>query len=185
VKIDSEDVELSIEKYIKGERESFSRLFWNNSDTAVNDFIRIENFGITDSRGNVCENLIQRKNSCWVTIQGKAKNYDPSIELGYQLCSAEGQLIFVSYFYDSYVEVSNLIGNDFKLKSRLPIDLLNEGRYYIELIGGLRNRVWFYGPKSNSVKLFFELRGNLSKSPMWNSKRAGILAPVIKWEIES
>ncbi|MFN4152330.1 MAG: hypothetical protein ACK4IX_15425, partial [Candidatus Sericytochromatia bacterium] len=63
-----------------------------------------------------------------------------------------------------------------------PSNLLNEGEYYIHLISSIHFKKWIFEPNLNSPKIQINIQGGLSESDFWISKRAGILAPIFKYE---
>ena len=69
------------------------------------------------------------------------------------------------------------------LRSKIPVNLLNEGYYRIELIGGLHFRKWLFEPLVNSPSVNLIIQGGLSQSPLWIQKRPGMIAPILAWEV--
>jgi lipopolysaccharide transport system ATP-binding protein len=65
----------------------------------------------------------------------------------------------------------------------MPPHLLNEGEYRLDLMLGLHYREWIVEPGRNAPSITLSIRGGLSKSPFWMSRRPGMLAPVLEWEI--
>jgi lipopolysaccharide transport system ATP-binding protein len=45
-------------------------------------------------------------------------------------------------------------------------------------------REWIIQPGVNAPILYFEVKGGLSDSPYWLARRPGILAPLLKWNVE-
>ena len=64
----------------------------------------------------------------------------------------------------------------------LPVHLLNEGDYRIELIVGLHWRTWFCQPEVSAPAIRLHVRGGLSESPHWMEPRPGLLGPILRFE---
>jgi lipopolysaccharide transport system ATP-binding protein len=65
----------------------------------------------------------------------------------------------------------------------IPARFLNEGAYRIELLASLHFRAWILEPRTNVPSVRFAIRGGLSDSPYWLTKRPGQLAPVLAWNL--
>ena len=124
---------------------------------------------------------IANDQQAWVILDLEIRELDPGLTMGYALHDSDGHLLYWSYTTDTKEEQwPTLSLGRVRLKSLLPMRLLNEGAYSIEIIGGLHFRQWFYAPgKGPSVS--FNIQGGLSDSPLWTGPRQGILAPVLSW----
>jgi len=172
-----------------------SYLFKPNSDGITTEWINQENeynypefkplnFSIIDKNGNCVKNPISNIDEIFIKIEGIIQKIDPSLTIGYAIYNEEGVLLYWSYQTDiSEDKWSPLKVGINRLISQIPKNLLNEGSYRIELIGGLHFRKWFFEPRKSAPGVNFEIRGGLSDSPYWMIKRPGILAPIIKWEV--
>ena len=107
---------------------------------------------------------------------------DPALAVGYGLYTEDGQPLWQSYQTDEASDRWPVLEKGLiRLRSTLPARLLNEGRYRIEYICRLHNRMWLAEPGANVASIHFEIQGGLSESPFWMQARGGVLAPVIPW----
>ena len=136
---------------------------------------------VTDGAGQPLTGPIANDQQAWVILDLEIRELDPGLTMGYALHDSDGHLLYWSYTTDTKEEQwPTLSLGRVRLKSLLPMRLLNEGAYSIEIIGGLHFRQWFYAPgKGPSVS--FNIQGGLSDSPLWTGPRQGILAPVLSW----
>jgi lipopolysaccharide transport system ATP-binding protein len=118
-----------------------------------------------------------------IRIEGEVRQTDPSLSVGVAVYTEEGEPIFWSFMNDTEEDNWPLLpqGN-VRLSTILPPHLLNEGIYRVEVIADLRDRYWLHHPRVGTpASVTFAIRGGLSKSPLWNRKRPGLLAPVLPW----
>lgn len=68
------------------------------------------------------------------------------------------------------------------LRSRLPAEWLNEGRFTVVLDGSIYKKRWLFNPvEQNRIAVSFDLYGRDSASEYWQSRRMGLMAPLISW----
>lgn len=147
-----------------------------------NEYLLISRFGLYKTNGINVANSVSNNEDLIIKLEGEILKLDPRIEIGYRVKNEENEIVYTSFHYDDKEEEWPKIELGlFKIKSILPKRLLNEGAYTVELIAGIRQRAWFIGPGKAQVFFSFEVRGGLSDSPIWHTKREGIIAPVIKW----
>lgn len=163
---------------------SGNELTWDEANTSLkNDWFLPKRFAITDMEGNAISSEITRTTKAFVSIEGILSKNDPAITIGYALYDENNQAIYWSYHTDDSSNALKMTqGGVVKLFSELPTQLLNEGSYRIELIGGIHNKQWFFEPEKNAPELFITISGVLSNSPYWTTKRPGIIAPTLLWK---
>ncbi len=104
--------------------------------------------------------------------------------LGYALYNAEGTLLYWSVYNDSKQSLWPKVElGDNVFESDIPTRFLNEGSYRIEIFQAFYCKYGVIEPGNNSPSISFSIKGGLSDSPYWISKRPGLLAPVMKWQI--
>jgi lipopolysaccharide transport system ATP-binding protein len=135
-----------------------------------------------DRRGQVVKRPVPNEGELTLELQVEVRELDPALTIGYGLYTEEGQPLWYSYQTDEASERwPKLEKGLIRLYSTLPARLLNEGRYRLEYICCLHNRIWLAEPGANVASIDFEIQGGLSESPFWMQARGGILAPVIPW----
>ena len=118
-----------------------------------------------------------------ITLAGTVRQWDPALNVGVSVHSDDGQTLFYSFATDSDEESwPRLAPGPVRLRTEIPARWLNEGDYRVQVIADLRPRYWLLDPEIGSdASVGFAIRGGLSRSPVWNHKRQGILAPVLVW----
>ncbi len=186
VKEDSKNVRQAIEGYLASASNGLSNSAWENSNGQYeNEWFTPLRFALEDGNGNPLQNSVRNDDEVWVAIEGMVQSKDPALSIGYALHTADGRLLYWSLITDTdeYTWPRIALGHC-RLKSRIPSRLLNEGEYTLDLMLGLHYREWLVEPRRNAPTISFNIRGGLSDSPYWISRRPGVFAPVLKWDAD-
>jgi lipopolysaccharide transport system ATP-binding protein len=183
VKEDSPDVRRVIDGYLSNVAQGMGADAWEKSDSRFeNAWFDPLRFALEDGQGNALQTSVRNDGEAWVVIEGMVQSKDPALSVGYALHSSDGRMLYWSLFTDSEEHAwPNLELGLCRLKSRIPPRLLNEGEYKLELMLGLHYREWLVEPGKNAPSISLSIRGGLSDSPYWISRRPGELAPVLEW----
>jgi lipopolysaccharide transport system ATP-binding protein len=180
----SSDVRGTINKYLFQENNKVGETSeWSNTDNKFNNcWFKPESIYISDKNGDKLKMPLTNDQEFYLNIKATIEKIDPALTVGYAIYDENRLLIYWSYQTDTdqgdwpiLKKGSNL------LTGSIPQHLLNEGTYFVELIGGLHYRQWLFEPGKDSPKLSIQIKGGLSDSPYWMAKRPGIIAPIIKW----
>ena len=156
---------------------------WVNSESKFNNkyFTPIRLSCLNDS-GRVNTGSFKRNENAWVEIECDIKEINNELTVGYAMYDSYENLLFWSYFTDSRFDKIDLLKKGKHiLRSMLPPQILNEGEYKIEIIGGIHFKEWILHPGGNNPHIFVKIEGGLSSSHFWAAKRPGIVAPLIEW----
>lgn len=123
---------------------------------------------------------VQKNNEIFVSIHGVLKKEVADVTIGYALYDEDENLLYWSYHTD-VLPGPKLTHGENTLTSKLPTDLLNNGVYRLELIGGIHGKSWFFEPGRGNPSIEISIEKNFSDHPYWNQRRPGILAPQIQW----
>ncbi len=157
---------------------------WKNDKGDLRCGVELKEISVRDRSGKIIENAISREVPAWVFIDVVIHEYDPSLTLGYAIYSENGDLLYWSYTTDTEEDNWIIKGRGrYKIKGKIPIGFLNEGRYRIEFISSFHFRCWAH-PPGKSASIWMEIKSGLSRSPLWQVRRPGLLAPLIRWENE-
>jgi lipopolysaccharide transport system ATP-binding protein len=115
-----------------------------------------------------------------VVIEGELVEQDPKFVIGIALYNSSGMTLFRSYHTDAEPRLKLNVGK-IQLACPLPVHLLNEGIYQIELLAGIHPIRWILSPTNFTVSVQFEVKGGLGRSPHWSDRRDGELAPRLKF----
>ncbi len=183
----SNDVPLLVKQYLHKDSNLDKNIEWTNENCVIdqNEYMKPLRFYLSDSNNCTIKFAINRADDIMVCIELDIQAENPAFCIGYALYNENGTLLYWTYQTDSEQNDWPVLkaGNRYVLRSKLPNNFLNEGRYRLELIGGLHYQKWFYEPGKSDIVLNFEIGGSLSSSPYWMAKRPGIIAPTIKWQI--
>jgi lipopolysaccharide transport system ATP-binding protein len=176
-----------VEEYLVGQKLFSSNAHWeNNEKIFINPYFTPLEFALTDSLGKTLTGAIKKSEEIFVKICADIKELDKDLIFGYVLYDELGSVLCWSLQTDTPEQQWPKINLGKQVfAGRLPLDVLNEGRYSLELIAGLYYRGWFISPGSNKITLGLEINGGLSPSPFWANRRPGTLAVVMPWEVKS
>ena len=119
-----------------------------------------------------------------VAVEGKVAVADPALNIGVAVYDESDELLFWTFTTDQPEPMwPKMPAGPVKLAATIPARFLNEGAYRIELLASLHFRAWILEPRTNVPSIRFAIRGGLSDSPYWLTKRPGQLAPVLVWNL--
>ena len=178
----SDNVASVVRTYLGDGQGSLAPDWVNTGGLFDNDWIYPISIQLLGRSGASIDPPVRHDEEVWVRIQVLIRKYDPALHIGYAIYTESGELLYWSYHTDSdEVDWPSLSPGVRTITSMLPAQLFNEGNFRVELLAGLHNRVWIFEPGQSGPKIWLEVRGGFGSSPYWISRRAGILAPVIKW----
>lgn len=182
VQMESDDVrEVTLRYLNSGENRGSAE--WVNPGDQYQDLIFVpRRFFVGDPEGAPVGGPISNTDEVYVYIDADLKELDPALTVGYAIYAEQNQLLYWSYQTDRAPEERPVLKpGPLRLRSPLPRRLFNQGRYRLELIGGLHFREWAFEPGVNAPAITIEIQGGLSDSPLWIDRRAGLLAPALPW----
>jgi lipopolysaccharide transport system ATP-binding protein len=174
-----------IKDYVLMQDAGDSPCHWENPGTPEfdNDYFKPLRFFFSDEAGREIRQMpIRNDQDVWINIVGEVRKTDPALYFGIGVFTETETFLFGSMFFDGHPEVWPEIKLGYNtLKCKLPEHTLNEGVYKVEIHGGLLHKEFYHYPGRNNPKIFFEIKGGLSESPLWLEKRLGLFAPVFEW----
>ena len=183
----SRDVPLLIKEYLQKGSGLGANAEWtnDNSGTSHNECMKVHQFYLADINNRPVKTVLAITDEIKVCIELDVLIENPAFCIGYALYDEHGTLLYWTYQTDTNQKDWPVltVGNKYLLCSKLLNHLLNEGRYRLELIGGLHFQKWFFEPGKSHIFINIEISGGLSESPYWMAKRPGLLAPTIQWQI--
>ncbi len=172
-----------IETYLYGQDATGDTARWTNTGGEFkNPYFKPLTLALVEARDGTPVNHVGRTDDVWVQIEAEVGTLDAALTVGYAIYNEEGATVYWSYHTDTAPDFwPRLSPGRCQLQSRLPTEWLNEGTYRLELIGGLSHRQWLFEPGVNAPAVTLTVGGVLSQSPLWLSRRAGTLAPILPW----
>ena len=186
VKSVSRDVSALVRDYLRENDSCARQTRWSNCRANFeNPWFKPLSMDMVDETGQEAAMPMRNDTRVWVRIVGEVKMPDSALTIGYAIYAENGTLLYWSYHTDVPDGLAALQRGIVELRSKIPERLLNEGNYVIKLIGGLHCREWLFEPDASLVEIGLEVQGGLSDSVYWTTKRPGVIAPAIKWEIRN
>lgn len=162
--------ETIITEYLQKNNEGVSEKWINKNNTKENIFFQPEIFEI-----------IRKENDVYVQIEANIKELNKELTIGYALYTENMELLYWSYQTDDDNKIELKLGKNI-FQSKLPLEILNNGKYIIELIGGIHGKKWFFEPNKGNPTLIVDINKEFNNKPFWIEQRPGILAPKISWK---
>jgi lipopolysaccharide transport system ATP-binding protein len=117
-----------------------------------------------------------------VSVFGFIKQAESDLNIGIAVYNDKGETMFWTFMTDTPKDQwPRLTLGPIEVVTTIPARLLNEGKYRIELIAGLRYRGWLFEPGGQVPSVACSIKGGLSDSPVWYEKRPGCLSIVLPW----
>ena len=147
-----------------------------------NEILTPLRLSLLDTNRNNISPIISRNKDVYIELEFVLYQVPINLIMGISLFNQDGTLLFRSLHTDGNEDTwpKLQVGRN-TLRMKLPMEILNEGDYYITLDCSLHNVRWLFNPFENLVSIKFGIKGGLSNSPHWLERRVGILAPEIKW----
>lgn len=181
---DASDVSEGIRFYLEKHQEEVS-IWININNNHRNQWFFPRRFGIYDCRGKALASMVERQDEVWVEIEGEIEIPHSYLYVGYALYSQEGTLLYWSVQSDQVATQNELpiLNNKFILRSRIPLHILNIGKYTLTMIASLHGMERLIHPGMNAPTVSFELTGSVNHSPFRIAKWPGVLYIDNKWEL--
>ena len=176
---ESNDIGAVVDAYLQKEQQI--SWFWKNDGSIVKRDVNLETMELVDENGNYVTAPVSSTSGIYIKLAFHVLENIQALTLGIALYDSKQNQLFWSYHTDAGSDYTPSVKDGYlRIQTRIPVELLNDGTYTIECIGGIHNIKWVYAPLS-SPSLSFEVLGGHSSSPFWQSRRPGILAPVLNW----
>ena len=183
---DSPDVQGGIALYLRTDAENLSPVWLNAKNEFSNQWFCLKKMGLFACGEPVVSNILDRDDKIRVEIEGKILQANSALYIGYALYNEEGICLYHSIHTDQIGSAQELDmrTGDFCLVSELPLRLLNNGTYVLELVSALHQQEWITRPEYDAPRITFTLDGQLSDSPYWAEKRRGVITPSVVWTLK-
>jgi len=179
----SESVSVLLKEYLFGGGNVDQRTVWvKEIVTPSNPFFDLLSVKLVDAMGKLAPSVFANDMNISIMIEANIAESDKSLNVGYAIYSEDGKVVYWSCATDTAEDGWPVfsIGKN-RLVSKIPQRLLNEGSYSIEVMASLHNRQWLIEPGKSHNAISFRISGGLSDSPLWYSRRPGVIAPVLPW----
>ena len=180
---DTTDVRSGVLGYLTGSGPAGSLASWVNPGRKFDsfDFVPLS-LGLVDENGRPVTDNLHRGQTCFVEVTGDLRFANALLKIGYVLIGSDGAVIFETGQTDAAMEDwPQIKPGRVRLRSPLPVDLLNEGAHHLDLAVSIHAQKWICEPRKTAPSITFNVMGPLSDSPYWRERREGAVAPRIHW----
>ena len=183
----SEDVAGVVGRYFAASLQHREGEWTPSGETPLRSkFFTPTRFRLVDPAGRTLDAPVSRCDTAFVEIEGEVLHNAEDFTAGFAVSSERGEMAFWSCFTDLPRDRRPALqpGSN-TLRVELPLQWLNEGRYFLELCVKLPGREWLCKPQSNAPAIALDVKGGLSESERFTRRRSGLLAPLLEWETDS
>jgi lipopolysaccharide transport system ATP-binding protein len=181
------DAQAVVRNYMNETVPSGTETRWNGGDFGLEDnpFVEFVSFCLRGARGEPLPRIINGSDEVYVNIELLNKKNNIDLQIGFVLYDSALNMLFLSYNTDNADKrAPNLsIGRNI-LSARLPVNLLNDDEYHVQLIAGVNNSQPILSRLDSKVTISFTVDGNSIRSNSWNFKRSTMIAPILEWNVE-
>ena len=179
---------IEIQNYLRKGNHWAAGAYWERQpeDQVDHDVATPLRLWFCNAEENKANAIVRSDQIGLVTFDFKVNVISTSLNVGIAVFDEKNTLLFWSVNTDNLERQTYLLEPGVhSAKCRIPKHLLNKGRYRIDGILSLHGIQWISKPDSTNVSISIEVKGGLSKSPFWTTRRPGILAPHLHWEISN
>ena len=163
-------------------------LAWEAGDghAPFRDVLRVQSYQVTDDAGKIAARRLYSSREYTARISFELITTSAAIIFMLAYYDAESrELLFVSDVYDcSDIDFGAIQPGFYHLAARLPIELLSNRTYEIELLCALHHTGWIL-PPDNASRLSFEVFRDNDTNQYAQMSRLGLLAPRIAWSLHA
>jgi lipopolysaccharide transport system ATP-binding protein len=160
-----------------------TRRLWNRAERPGNEFARLASVEIS-ALDCADGGLFLSGDELVVTIEVDIELSDRALQVGFDLMTVDGALLFRSFHTDPDEEGRPaLLPGPNVLRCRLPTNLLNEGSYVIGPKIGLHPVGWFV-EEDAAIQFDVVVSHGARSFQRTEGPRPGLLLPVLEWQVE-
>jgi hypothetical protein len=168
--------ETAVSAYFKGNEEASTSIWRSDGSLPINDYFNPSAMAVTGQTM-----LSGRHDPVTIEIQGHLNRNDRSLGVSLAIYSSDNSLLFLTCARDRDAERwQRLSAGPLTLSVQMPIDILNEGDYYAELVIFLHHQ-HFLVPLGAGPKVRFSAPPK-PHAEFWDSHRIGHLALALPWQ---
>ncbi|MCL4338837.1 polysaccharide ABC transporter ATP-binding protein [Patescibacteria group bacterium] len=147
------------------------------------EIIKLKKFYISDVAGKTVKGRLFNSKQYFVNIDADFKKRDSRLVFAVAFYDEKQTVLFASDINDNgLVDFGTIKPGHIKLQFLLPVELLSNETYEIELLCALHHVGWIF-PPNNDCRLKFSFFRDKDDNPYSSDTRMGLLAPVLKWSV--
>lgn len=176
------DINMIIRQYLKeGETR---KAVWKLQNCTKNEYFVPYRMRVIDTRQRIIEEPILGLERAYLEIEGEILQIHPSLVIGYYLYDSRGTAIYSTFLNEGLNEKKiQFHKGNIKLKTEIPINILKEGDYRIELEVVLHQIKYLIQPGKNAPIINIRVQGSNSKSSLIIPNKVGVIRPILEWNI--
>lgn len=182
----SDDVNMVVNTYLASGFTESNQSFWTSGPTPIgHPFFQLERLSLVSETGEEILGSIRNDSKTYLQIKANVNQLVNNFLITYKVFDSLNQLIYMSSSIDTKMEQWPVLTlGETVLRVPIPPNFLNEGSYTIQVSAQIRPNSYAKTEviRDGEASFSFFIEGGLSESPVWTTKRDGIMAPVLIWE---
>lgn len=181
---DSNETHLVVKEYLREVVSARKLTYWvsDYKNAKDNKIVEFNSFRLIDPNGDQVDFSLNGDDDVYVEVSFKCYSANNDLQIGFALYDEAKNLVFMSYHNDiGDGKLRNFHTGRNKIKSRVPLEILNDGEYTLQLISGVRGDQPILSRGDSEITISFLLTGNSNRSNTWDSVRPAIIAPILEW----
>jgi lipopolysaccharide transport system ATP-binding protein len=167
-----------ITKYLSSSSDVLLAREWPKREGPGDEYFRMIRFEILQ-QGNIATGHIVTDSPLDIKFVFEILYSAPHLQVGFELATFDGQVIFQSYHSD-VPDVQTFEAGIHSLFCSIPPGNFNQGMYIIRPMVALYCTRWIIN-RISETELTFNTTLDQSRSPLWHVAREGVLAPSLVW----
>ena len=182
VQSESTDIAQIINSYLSDVRDNID-FIWQNDAEYNSIYMKPIRMFATKGDDIPHENPFQHNEDIYINLEFEVGMLDPALELTLRIYSEDGYVLFMTQNTDMHEEFWPKFRIGFnRVRIKIPKHLLNEGTYRIDLSSALHEILHIIKPDKTTVSIALIIKGKMSESPYWLTRRIGFFAPILTWK---
>lgn len=176
-----------IDQYLDLSNDAIQESTWkrdpDNPQQTENPYFMLEEMHLLDEEGKRLNRPVShREKFIYAVFTGRVDTADSRLNLGFTLRDDQNNILINNYHTDAYPEEKILLPRGMSsIKVRIPVDILNEGNYYVDFTSALWCVKMLHTSEMSRISVKFNIEGLRGDQAYYSKKRQTILAPYLTW----
>lgn len=184
---ESKDTSSVINKYLDETLPQQQASIWignRDNQSHADSNIIFKSIRLVTDKNDVIKRNIHGDQEVSLEIKFECLKEYRGLQIGFALYDNRRNLILMSYQNDPHnVHNINFGAEEYIATVSLPVQILNEGDYSLQLLGSVIGSHPILSRVDSNITINFSIDGNAQRSNHWNHTRPTMVSPILRWRI--
>lgn len=166
-----------IGEYLSFGTNNDGKINWSSEDAPGDEAVKLKSVRLLNARGKVCSNF-RADEEILTEIEYEVRQKITGMRLNFSLLTQSGELAFASTSH--FLTQKTQKPGQYIVKCKIPPNLLNLKKYYVEISSGIPGVKTLWNPMSC---VSFQIDGIGNQGSAFPENWPGVICPKIDWEI--